>query len=182
MHRVIDISLAGHAEPYRLHDDAFEALRAYLDRAKSGLAGDPDHTDVLHDLEQSIGDKLDARLRDGKSVFDAADVSAVLDEIGTVDADDAGPIAAPTPTSAGEPPRRRRRLYRIREGQEWAGICNGLAEYAELDVSMVRWVFVLLALVTAGALLLAYVVGMFVLPVVPNRQAYLAALEARERT
>lgn len=179
MHRVIDISLAGHAEPYRLHDDAFEALQQYLDRAKAGLAGDPDHSDVLRDLEQSIGDKLDARLHGGKRVIDADDVSAVLDEIGSVDAD--GPAPAQAPASDAPAPKRRRRLYRIREGQEWAGICNGLAEYAELDVSMVRWTFVLLAIVTAGALLLAYVIGMFVLPVVPNRQAYLAELAARDQ-
>ena len=104
MHRVIDISLAGHAEPYRLHDDAFEALQQYLDRARAGLAGDPDHTDVLRDLEQSIGDKLDARLRDGKRVIDAADVGAVLDEIGAVDAD--APAPAGTPPAL--PPRPRR--------------------------------------------------------------------------
>jgi len=37
MHRVIDISLTGHADPFRLHDDAYELLRGYLDSARSRL-------------------------------------------------------------------------------------------------------------------------------------------------
>ena len=170
MHKVIDISLSGHREPFRVHDDAFELLRQYLDRARARLVGDPDHAEVIGDLERSIGEKLAARLRDAKAVLDAAEVSAVLEEIGVVEsgASEPAPLTAP-------PVRGRRRLYRIREGQEWAGVCTGLAEYAQLDVKVVRWVFVGFGLVTVGLFLLVYVVAMFVLPVVPTREAFAAA-------
>ena len=170
MHRVIDISLTGHREPFRVHDDAFEMLRQYLDRARARLAGDPDHAEVIGDLERSIGEKLAARQPGGKTVLDAADVTAVLEEIGTVEAGTTEPGPMPAP-----PTRGRRRLYRITEGQAWAGVCTGLAAYAQLDVTVVRWVFVLLGLVTVGLFLLVYVVAMFVLPVVPTREAFAAA-------
>ena len=175
MHRVIDISLTGHPEPFRVHDDAFELLRQYLERARARLAGDPDHAEVIGDLERSIGEKLVARQRAGKPVLDAADVSAILEEIGTVDAGSPESVAPPAPRTRG-----RRRLYRIREGQEWAGVCTGLAAYAELEVNVVRWVFVGLGLLTIGLFLLVYVVAMFVLPVVSTREEYEAALLARD--
>jgi phage shock protein PspC (stress-responsive transcriptional regulator) len=171
MHKVIDISLTGHPEPFRVHDDAFELLGKYLERARARLADDPDHAEVIGDLERSIGEKLAARRRDGKAVFDAADVTEVLESIGAVDTDTSEPAAMTTSSARG-----RRRLYRIREGQEWAGVCTGLAAYAELEVNAVRWVFVGLGLVTVGLFLFVYVVAMFVLPVVATREDYFAAL------
>lgn len=170
MNRVIDVSLSGHPEPFRLHEDAFELLQQYLDQARAGLTEDMDPAEVMGDLERSIGDKLADRRGDGRVV--AIDVvRGILDEIGAVGTHDGAPVAAPTLP----PGRVRRRLYRIREGEQWAGICTGLAAYAELDVSVVRWVFVLLALVTAGVFLLVYVAAMFILPVVPTREAFAAA-------
>lgn len=174
MHTVIDISLSGHPEPFRLHDDAYGFLRAYLEGARSRLEADADAAEVIGDLEQSIGEKLAARLGAAKKVVDLADVTAVLDAVGTVD----GASATPTAPAPAAGRQRRRRLMRIREGQEWAGICTGLAAYAELDVSVVRWVFVFLALVSAGIFLLGYIVAMFLLPVVPTREAFFAAQNA----
>lgn len=173
MHRVIEISLTGHADPFRLDEEAFERLRQYLERARSRLSGDPDHAEVIGDLERSIGDKLAALQRTGTSVVDVANVTAIIEEIGAVDVESGEPPVAPA--SRGRGPRR---LYRITEGQKWAGICNGLAAYAQLDVYMVRWVFAILAIVTAGAFILAYVVGMFVIPAVPTDDDYVAALNA----
>jgi phage shock protein PspC (stress-responsive transcriptional regulator) len=173
MHTVIDVSLSGHAAPFRLQDDAYERLRGYLDRARAGLTDDTDQAEVIDDLERSIGDKLTSRLGDDRQVIDAADVQAVLDEIGAVE-----PDGAVRPTPAPYAPPTRRRLYRITEGQQWAGVCTGLAAYAQVDVSLVRWIFVLLGLVTVGLFLLAYVVAMFVMPVVPTQAAFAAAQRA----
>lgn len=174
MHRVIDISLTGHADPFRLHEDAFEHLQQYLERARTRLAGNPDHAEVLGDLEQSIGEKLLARKGRGEPVIDAAGVRAVLEDIGVVDAGDIEPPAPAARAGA------RRRLYRIREGQEWAGVCTGLAAYADLSVNVVRWIFVGLGLVTVGLFMFVYLVAMFVLPVVSTREEYLALLAARD--
>lgn len=174
MHRVVDISLSGHAEPYRLHDDAYEALARYLEGARSRLTDDPDREEVIGDLERSIGEKLASRLSTDKQVIDLGDVRAVLDEVGAVDTD-----ADPAPPVAVER-RRVRRLYRIHEGEKIAGVCQGLAIYADLDVYMVRWIFAILAIITVGMFGLVYIAAMFILPVANTREEYFAAMEAQE--
>jgi phage shock protein PspC (stress-responsive transcriptional regulator) len=63
--------------------------------------------------------------------------------------------------SAPPPPKR---LYRIPDGAMVAGVCNGLAAYFQLDVTLVRIGFVVLALLTKGVGILIYVVMMFVVP------------------
>lgn len=69
MHRVIDISLSGHPDPYRLHEDAYATLTRYLERARSRLTDDPDREEVIGDLELSSGEKLRSRLSPDKQVI-----------------------------------------------------------------------------------------------------------------
>ena len=58
-----------------------------------------------------------------------------------------------------------RRLYRLREGQQIAGVCAGLAAFAEVDVGIVRLIFILGAVFSGGVVAVAYVVLMFVMPI-----------------
>ena len=56
-----------------------------------------------------------------------------------------------------------KRLYKIEEGKIIAGVCGGVAEYFNLDPSLVRIGVVLLACF-AGTGLLAYIVAAIILP------------------
>ncbi len=61
---------------------------------------------------------------------------------------------------------RPRRLYRLNEGKKIAGVCAGLAAYADFDVGLVRALVVLAAVFTGFFLVLALYVGlMFLMPV-----------------
>jgi phage shock protein C len=59
-----------------------------------------------------------------------------------------------------------RRLYRSRSEKMIGGVAGGLAEYLDVDVSLVRLVWVLLALLGGGGLL-AYIVLWIIMPVEP---------------
>ena len=163
MEKTITIGLNGHPEPYRLEDDAYQALQRYLDRAADRLHDDPDRAEVLGDLERSIGDKLAAMPRSDQHLVTAVDMNAVLDQIGAVDIGDG--TSGDTSTAGSAPPGKRRRLRRIRQGQMVAGVCAGLADYAEIRVDWVRTLFVLGSLVTGGILGLVYIALVFILPV-----------------
>jgi phage shock protein PspC (stress-responsive transcriptional regulator) len=60
--------------------------------------------------------------------------------------------------------RSPRRLYRLRNGQQVAGVCKGLSAFSEIDVGMIRFLFLLGIVFSGGALLLGYVVLMFAMP------------------
>ncbi len=81
---------------------------------------------------------------------------------------DTGAEPSPAQTTA---PTRTRRLQRIREGQQLAGVCAGLAAYSELDVDWVRTFFVLASLATGGIFGLVYIAMAFILPVAQTRAA-----------
>src|SRR5262245_20617820 len=179
MHRVIDVDLTGQPRPFRLHDDAYETLREYLDGARSRLGPETDANEVIDDLERSIGERLSKVAGPTDRVLAAADITAVLDEIGAVETETEASAPAPAPVWAAGGGRRsrRRRLYRIHEGQEFAGVCTGLAAYTEIDLAWVRTIFVLATIGTAGGFLLVYLVLAFVLPVVATRAEWVAITE-----
>jgi phage shock protein C len=168
MQTVKQISLGGHPAMFRLNEDAYDVLERYLASARLRLKDDPDHGEVLRDLEQSIAEKLSARLGSNEQVVSLADVNGVLAEVGPVDTGSADP------NMAKELPRGGRRLYRIQEGQNIFGVCQGLAAYSNIRVDWVRTIFVMLTLITGGGFLLVYLIMGFVLPVVPTRADYIA--------
>lgn len=56
-----------------------------------------------------------------------------------------------------------KRLYRSRDNRMIAGVCAGLAEYVEIDPTIVRLLFVL-GIFAGGATFWAYLVMMLVIP------------------
>jgi phage shock protein C len=165
MDRTIVVNLNGHPDGYRLEVPAYDRLQAYLDEAAAGLHDDPDAADVLGDLERSVGDKLSVLLDPADRLVTATDIEGVLEQIGAVET--ARQAASPSPAPPGPPPKRR--LQRIRTGQKVAGVCTGLADYAQLDVDWVRTFFLLATVLTAGVFGLVYVGLAFILPVAETR-------------
>jgi len=175
MKTVIQVSLSGHPKTFQLEEDAYRALRDYLDRARARLSRDPDHEEVLRDLEQSIGEKLGKSLRGDDRVVSRKEVDVVLDEIGMVNAGNGDGAAETTAT----PFDRPRRLCRIDEGKWFFGVCNGLAAYSGISVEWVRSIFVIVTVFTGGIPILIYLVMAFALPNVQNLGEYTSSLRTR---
>ena len=61
----------------------------------------------------------------------------------------------------------QKRLYRSRKDRFIAGVCGGLADYLEWDVSLIRIIFVSL-LLTGGSGVLLYLILWLLLPLEPD--------------
>ncbi len=60
-----------------------------------------------------------------------------------------------------------RKLYRSRTDRKIAGVLGGIAEYANVDPTAMRVLFVVLAFLTGGAAVLAYPLMWLVMPEAP---------------
>ena len=63
------------------------------------------------------------------------------------------------------------RFYRSNRDRIIAGVCGGLAEYFQIDPTLVRVVFVLLAIVPHGFGVLLYIVLAFIIPREPGDES-----------
>ena len=62
----------------------------------------------------------------------------------------------------------KKELYRAKEGRVLAGVCAGMAKYMDLTPTVVRWLFVAMALFFGGGLLV-YIASIFMIPVEPEQ-------------
>ena len=62
-----------------------------------------------------------------------------------------------------------KRLYKSSENSMLCGVCGGIAEYFDIDPTLVRLAWVLLGLM-GGSGLLAYIIASIVIPVNPDQQ------------
>lgn len=172
MNKVISIHLHGVA--FQLEEGGYDALRAYLDTAARKLEGNPDKAEILADIEQAIADKFTARLSASRNVVLTAEVESVIAAIGPVDngsdatADDKGGAkkeTGPQPPKPDTPPAGApKRLYRIKEGAMLTGVCNGLATYFGVDVTLVRLVMAILIFFSVGLCTIAYFAASIIIP------------------
>ncbi|HEY8999229.1 MAG TPA: PspC domain-containing protein [Candidatus Saccharimonadales bacterium] len=155
MKKVVTINLNGRA--FQLEEDGYAALQAYLKQAQKKLAHDPEREDVLHDFEQAIAEKCEQFLKDDKTVVTAGEVSQIIADMGPVEIAEENEADAPKTDTP-------KRLYLIREGAILGGVCTGLGAYFNIDVNVVRLLFIILAIVTSGLGVVIYLLMMFFLP------------------
>ena len=173
MNKVTTVNLNGRA--FQVEEQAYEALRSYLDEAARLLADDPDFREIMADLEQAIGDKGARCLGAGRNVLSEGQMKRILEEMGPVETGEpaasgtqSAGASAGSASAAGSAAAREtsgpKRLYLVKEGEMIGGVCNGLAAYFGVDPTIVRLVFVLLLFLSGGLVAIAYLVLMFVIP------------------
>ena len=173
MQKVISINLNGNA--YQLDESGYETLRDYLAGAERALADNPDRAEIIADLEQAIADKCQRYLGPHKTRRHARARWIRSSRRWARSTARRVTTAIERRIRRGQPgPDRKqdgppRRLYRIPDGAMIAGVCNGLAAYFQIDVTLVRVVFLLAALLTKGVGIMAYVIMMFVIPEARHR-------------
>ena len=61
---------------------------------------------------------------------------------------------------------KNKKLYRVNEGKILCGVCMGLSEYFEIDVTIVRLIWVFISLVYGSGILL-YIIAALIMPIKP---------------
>jgi phage shock protein PspC (stress-responsive transcriptional regulator) len=185
MQKVVSISLNGIA--FQLEEPGYQQLSDYLERADARLKDSPDRAEIMADLEQAIGEKCSRVIGPHKTVVSGAEINGILQEMGPVESaeqdkpadaafDAAGGAGA---TSSAVPPQDpRKRLFKIREGAMFGGVCNGIAAYMGVDVTWVRIAAVLITLFTSGVVVLVYLGLMFIVPYANTSEDRAAAFGA----
>ncbi len=179
MQKVVSISLNGNS--YQLEEPGYDQLRAYLERAEARLKDSPDRAEVMGDLEQAIGEKCARVLGPHKTVVSASESDLIIEEMGPVESADDQPSGSAADTAGAAaapwgPPRKR--LFKVREGEMWGGVCNGIAAYLGVDVTWVRIAAVILTLITSGIALVVYFALVFIVPYANTSEERAAAFGA----
>jgi phage shock protein PspC (stress-responsive transcriptional regulator) len=157
MKKTLTINLGGMI--YHIDEDAFELLRDYLEKIKQELASAESAEEIYNDIEARIAEILSEKLKNNNEVVTLVDIQEIISLMGKP-----GDISGNGDTGRSKSERRQyRRMYRDPDNRMIGGVCSGLAAYWNQDPTLVRVIFVLLAMFGMAGLLI-YLVLWIILP------------------
>ena len=171
MKQVININFQGRVVPIEV--SAYEILKNYIDSLTRHFAAEEGKEEIINDIESRIGELFQERLKDGATCITDDDVNAIIRSMGrpedfeTEEASAAGSQQS-TYTNTAEPEasfasHKGKRLFRDENHKLLGGVCGGIANYFNIDVVIVRVVFLIL-LFTFGFGVIPYIILWIAVP------------------
>ena len=136
MKKTINVAIGGCS--FTIDEYAYIRLEEYLDSFSAGLENTSGNKTAADELEMRIADLLKEKLGN-REVVDLGIVNAVLNQTGPV-----GTENRQTEDRHYYRPgdkERIRKFFRDADGKKLAGVCSGLALYLNIDVSLIRILF-----------------------------------------
>ena len=159
MKKTVNVAIGGRS--FILDEDAYNALSSYLDSFKSGI-GQANRSEVMDELEMRIADLFKEKLM-GREVVDIDIVRSVIAQLGMPDWQAENVSGSYTEPVNDSEPKAVRRLYRDMDHKMIGGVCSGLSLYLNIDVVIIRILFVI-ALIFGTAGFWIYIVLCIIAP------------------
>lgn len=160
MKKALKVNLSG--QIFHIDDDAYEKLKIYLDTISSHFSNINESKEVLSDIESRIAELFRERMSDANQVITIREVDEVINIMGRpeeiIDEEE------PAGKSRTREQKANRRLYRDPDNAVLGGVSAGLSAYFNLDLLLVRILFILLTLFGGGLPLLLYLILWIAVP------------------
>ena len=153
MKQVININFQGRVVPIEV--SAFDILKQYIDSLNRHFANETGKEEIINDIENRIGELFQERISAGSSCITEDHVNAVIASMGRPEEFDNDSESAQTESNYSfkeNSANFKRRLYRDESNKKIGGVCSGIANYFDIDVTLVRIIFILFALAGFGVL------------------------------
>ncbi|MBK7376796.1 MAG: PspC domain-containing protein [Chitinophagaceae bacterium] len=173
MKQVININFQGRVVPIEV--TAFELLKNYTESLNRHFANEEGKEEIINDIESRIGELFQERISKGATCITDDDVKAIIKSMGNpedFEAMDDAPGASSASSSSSRQEQQttsssttstgHKKLFRNENDKILGGVCGGLANYFNIDVVVVRIIFVILLF--SGIGFLTYIVMWIAVP------------------
>ncbi|MFC2652376.1 MAG: PspC domain-containing protein [Capnocytophaga gingivalis] len=150
MDQTHNISLGGFS--FVIENNAAKELSSYLAKVRQFLGASPDTDEILTDVEQRMAELLRVRMQNTE-VVTSSDVAYLIQVMGQPEQYVDTETQEDIPSKKTKFSFSARRLYRDGEDEKIAGVLSGVSHYFQIDVTLLRIIYLLL-LVANGILFL----------------------------
>jgi phage shock protein PspC (stress-responsive transcriptional regulator) len=172
MKKIININLSGRVIP--IEDSAYEMLQNYIESLRKYFANEEGRDEIINDIESRIAELMNDKVRKGSDAVTDADINEIISSMGRVEdfeaaEQESAETKAETKTTAADTgytytKKTRGRLYRDSNDKIIGGVCSGIANYLNVDPSIVRILFAIITFGGFGLGMLLYIILWIVLP------------------
>ena len=168
------VSAAIGSTNFIIDEDAYARLDSYLSAFRSKLQAGVDTQEVMNDLESRIAELAAAKVGGENRVIDNAIIDEIIGSIGMPDGSSFRTDSAPYGASE----IAIHKFFRDPDHRSIGGVCSGLAAYFNLDITLMRALFIILFIVGSCGLWI-YLVLWIIVPKAktPTEKCQLRGLE-----
>jgi phage shock protein PspC (stress-responsive transcriptional regulator) len=154
MNKIININLAGRLIP--IDDQAYDLLNNYLAGLKQYFAREDGGAEILHDMEDRIGELFQEKIKKGSPCISIADVNAMMEVMGSPQqiVEETGEEAASDHQAGTRVETDTKRFSRSSREKVIGGVCGGVANYFNIDPAIVRVLFAIVSLAWGTGILI----------------------------
>ena len=172
MKKIININLSGRVIP--IEDSAYESLQRYIDSLRRYFANEEGRDEIINDIESRIAELMNDKIKKGATAVTDSDIEEIIHSMGRVEdfeqaeaeekAAGAGQSTTGSYSYTGPKPGKGR-LYRDSSDKLLGGVCAGIANYMNVDPTIVRLLFAIITFGGFGTGILIYIALWIILPV-----------------
>lgn len=176
MNKILNINLGGYA--LTIDDDAYEYLKSYLEKIRLRFSEREGRDEILSDIEARLGEIISGSMGT-RTIVMLPDVEAAANMMGKPEDFGSGDTATENDEQSSNSERATvrtgKRLFRDEQDAIVGGVCSGLTSYFGMaDPVWMRLIFVLLAFISFGFWVPAYVLIWILVPPARNSSDRLA--------
>ena len=174
MKKIININLSGRVIP--IEDSAYESLQKYIESLRQFFAKEDGRDEIINDIESRIAELMNDKIKRGAAAITDFDINEIIASMGRVEdfeqiesetsafeasgSQSSSSESNQTFTNTGR--RRRGRLNRNSTDKILGGVGAGIANYLDVDPSVIRILLILFGFTGTGIVL--YVILWIALP------------------
>ena len=145
MKQVININYHGRIIPIEIA--AHDLLKTYTAGLQVHFENEEGKEEIINDIEGRISELFHEQLTKGAVCITEQDVHAIIKSMGTPEEFETETLSshsAKTETKENNFSSAQKRLFRDENNKVFGGVCSGLANYFNMDVIVVRVIFLLM--------------------------------------
>ena len=145
MKQVININYHGRIIPIEV--TAYELLKNYTASLQLHFKDEEGKDEIINDIESRISELFQEQLSKGSTCITENDVNAIIKSIGKPEELETEPVINHNQSDNSKQQNdsyTHKRLYRDENNKLLGGVCSGLANYLNIDIVVVRIIFIIL--------------------------------------
>lgn len=162
MKQIINISLGG--RNIAIEDTAYEKIKIYTDSLRVYFKTEQGCDEIIADIEARFAELMSDKIKKGAAHITDADVETMIATMGRPEDFEAQNDSATQAYTHNSSFTEKRRLYRDESNKILGGVCSGIANWLNIDPTVVRILFAIVSFGGFGTGILIYIALWIFLP------------------
>ncbi len=145
MKKTVSVNIKG--MNFLIEEDAYELLQSYMNRLTHSLRNEKGSKEIIEDIEFRVAELCSSHLNEKKQVIEKEDIEDIVKTLGEPEEYVEGieDFTQENKTNSFEDKQSstNRRLFREMENAKIAGVCGGIGKYFDIDVVIIRAIFLI---------------------------------------